>query len=104
MRDSEKGNSALTYPVGLLTTAEHSLIGNYTANKTNVGYWASAPLYFNGDTAYEGYVYSDGSWRIVNTVRTTGGARPSISLKPGIKFVTGGDGSASNPYEVDMDS
>ena len=29
------------------------------------------------------------------------GVRPSISLKPGTKFVAGGNGTASNPYEVE---
>ncbi len=98
--DSEKGNGALTYPVGLLTTAEHSLIGNYTANKTNAWYRASAPYSFYSSNAYEGYVYSDGNWRSHSIVLNAGGARPSISLKPDIKFVTGGDGSTSNPFEV----
>ena len=98
--DTEKGNSALTYPVGLLTTAEHSLIGNYTANKTNTWYWASAPYYFFNDNARERSVQSDGNWSNYDDVDGTGGARPSISLKPDIKFVTGGDGSTSNPFEV----
>ena len=99
--DSNKGNSALTYPIGLLTAAEHSLIGNYTANKTGGDYWASAPYYFSNYSASEMYVYSSGTWDGYEYVYYTYGARPSISLKPGLNFKAGTDGSASNPYEVE---
>ncbi len=101
--DGESGNSALTYPVGLLTTAEHSLIGNYKANKTGANYWSSAPSSFNDSNAYERVVDSSGSWGHYY-VDNFCGARPALSLKPGTKFISGGDGSASNPYEVDMES
>ena len=99
--DSEKGNSALTYPVGLLTTAEHSLIGNYTANKTNAWYWASAPDSFNVSNALARSVNSSGSWKNDSGVSPVYGVRPSLSLRPGTTFKSGGDGSASNPYEVE---
>ena len=101
--DTEKGNSALTYPVGLLTAAEHSLIGNYTANKTGAYYWSSTPSGFVNYHADEMYVYITGSL-INDSVHGTDGVRPSISLKPGTTFISGGDGTASNPYEVDMTS
>ena len=99
--DSEKGNSALTYPAGLLTTAEQSLIGNYTANKTGAGYWHSAPFFFSYVSAYGGIVGAPGYWSSGSYVNTPYGARPSLSLRPGTTFKSGGDGSASNPYEVE---
>ena len=99
--DSNKGNSALTYPVGLLTAAEHSLIGNYTARMTGFGNWASAPYYFGSNGAVEKLMGAGGYWTYGNTVRHTRGARPSISLKPGTEFKEGTDGTASNPYEVE---
>ena len=102
--DTEKGNSALTYPIGLLTTAEHSLIGNYNVNKTNVWYWSSAPFFFYSFHAYERYVIAPGYWYYYYYVNNGGGVRPAVSLRPGITFKSGGDGSAGNPYEVDMDS
>ena len=100
--DTEKGNGSLTYPIGLLTTAEHSLVGNYTANKTGAYYWVFTPSYFDNTKATESYVDSSGRWNVSSGVNATYGARPSISLRPGITFKSGGDGSAGNPYEVDM--
>ena len=99
--DETYGNSALTYPVGLLTTAEHSLIGNYTANKTWDYYLSSAPIYFD-NRALERLVNPSGNWDNNYYVYTTTGARVSLSLRPGTTFKSGGDGSANNPYEVDM--
>ena len=99
--DSTKGNSALTYPIGLLTTAEHSLTGNDTANKTGEWYWSSSPCFFNTFSAYERGVLASGSWGDDYFVYSSQGVRPSISLKPGTKFVAGTDGTASNPYEVE---
>ena len=98
--DSDKGNSALTYPVGLLTTAEHSLTGNLTANKTGEYYWASAPYYFSRNEAYVRYVNSLGGWTNDNVYNMVG-ARPAVSLLPGTNFKAGGDGTASNPFEVE---
>ena len=99
--DTTNGNGALTYPIGLLTTAESYLSGNKIARKTGGSYWSSAPACFSLDNALEGYVDSGG---IVNYNRMSFyyGVRPAVSLKPGTKFKAGGDGSASNPYEVDM--
>ena len=102
--DGTYGNGSLIYPIGLLTQVEHSLIGNYTANKTGAYYWASAPNYFGSAGALGRHVYTSGGWNITNFVNNAYGVRPSISLRLGTKFISGGDGSASNPYEVDMES
>ena len=96
--DAEKGNSALTYPVGLLTTVEHSLIGNYTANKTNAWYWASAPYFFTY-YALGRNVYSGGHWDDYDYVDSAGGARPAVSIQPGTNFVSG-TGTAEDPFIV----
>ena len=47
-------------------------------------------------------MYSSGDWQDNYFENYSYGARPSISLRPGITFKSGGDGSANNPYEVDM--
>ncbi|MBR1748398.1 MAG: hypothetical protein IJ743_01235 [Bacilli bacterium] len=103
--DITYGNNALTYPVGLLTTAEHSLIGNYTANITGDSYWSSAPDAFSSWRAYELEVDSDGRWGIsyFYSVGNESGIRPSISLRPGTTFKGGTDGTAANPFEVVME-
>ena len=98
--DTEKGNGALTYPVGLLTTAESSLLGNYTVQRTGTSYWSSAPYYFDRNSGIERLVGSNGSW--LGAGGGGFGVRPSISLRPGTSFETGGDGTAANPYVVKM--
>ena len=99
--DEIYGNSALTYPVGLLTTAEHRLIGNDTANKTWDIYWSSAPYYFDYDAATERHVDLRGYWSNYRYVTDPLGVRPAVSLRPGTTFKTGGDGSVGNPFEIE---
>ena len=102
--DMEKGNGSLNYPIGLLSIAESSLIGNDATQNTGRTYWTISPISFDNYYAYVRNMFGQGGWCGWYYTNCSYGARPSISLKPGIKFVTGGDGSASNPYEVDMDS
>ena len=99
--DEIYGNSALTYPVGLLTTAEHRLIGNDTANKTWDIYWSSAPYYFDYDAATERHVDLRGYWSNYRYVTDPLGVRPALSLRPGTNFKSGGDGSVGNPFEIE---
>ena len=101
--DTTKGNGSLTYPVGLLTKTESYLVGNANARKTGAYYWSSAPYCFYFSGATESSVNTSGDSGD-NYVSSTYGARPAVSLRPGTTFVTGGDGSASNPYEVDMNN
>ncbi|MBR1748999.1 MAG: hypothetical protein IJ743_04290, partial [Bacilli bacterium] len=106
VNDKTKWNGALTYPIGVLTDDEHLLVGNINARKTDSDYWVISPWGFRYTLlppSHEQSVYSNGG--IIHYSSSMGiGVRPSISLKPGTEFVTGGDGSASNPYEVDMNS
>ena len=99
--DAENGNSALTYPIGLLTTAEHSLVGTSAVLGVGDYYWFSNPDSFDYSGASEGGWHTWGDWLGRYGVENSYGIRPSISLKPGTKFIAGGDGSATNPYEVE---
>ncbi|MBR1679659.1 MAG: hypothetical protein IJ704_03355, partial [Bacilli bacterium] len=101
--NSNKGNGALTYPIGLLTIAEHSLIGNYTANETNARYWSSTPYDFFYNYARECNVHTSGRWSEDGYLNERKGVRVALSLRPGTTFKSGGEGSASNPYEVVME-
>ena len=107
--DASNGNGALTYPVGLITADEMAYAGgkyyssSSDANRsfylyTGQGFWTMSP---------SGYYYS-GSWVLRggtsgglsdNFVYDPYGARPVVSLKPGIT-ITGGSGTATDPFIV----
>ncbi len=97
----------LTYPVGLMTVAEMSLINNNNLKKGSDS-WLMKPIGFTANYAdvsiIRGYngsfagIDNDGrssGHKVTNTI----GVRPAISLKPGIEY-TSGDGSRTNPYIV----
>ncbi len=101
--DITKGNGALTYPVGLLSTDEVVLAGGW--NVSNSGYylysgqawWAFSP-YDSRDGADVRSVYSGGYAHDYDSVSSDFGVRPVLNLKPeSIKY---GDGTASNPYRL----
>ena len=101
--DITKGNGALTYPVGLLSTDEVVLAGGW--NVSNSGYylysgqawWAFSP-YDSRDGADVRSVYSGGYAHDYDSVSSDFGVRPVLNLKPeAIKY---GDGTASNPYRL----
>ncbi|MBR1748567.1 MAG: hypothetical protein IJ743_02080 [Bacilli bacterium] len=102
INNSEYGNNALTYPVGLLTAAEYILIGNYTASATGARYWTLSPNFFAYGNLSEMHVDNTGKLDNVGfEMNNRLGIRPVISLKPGTQFVEGTTGTASNPYEVE---
>mgnify|MGYP000012444271 CR=1 FL=1 len=101
--DITKGNGALTYPVGLLSTDEVVLAGGW--NVSNSGYylysgqawWAFSP-YDSRDGADVRSVYSGGYAHDYDSVSSDFGVRPVLNLKAeAIKY---GDGTASNPYRL----
>ena len=101
---SSKGNHALTYPIGLITSDEVVLaggFGNATNNSyylyTNQYYWTMSPRNFDGAHAGVFPVYSAGQLYI-NDVLGTYGVRPVINLSPDVTI--SGSGTASDPYTV----
>lgn len=84
------GNSALTYPVGLITIDEDAFFGSYSDN----GSYTITPYKFNNIAqmikiirgAYKG----DVTYPLM--------VRPVISLSSKVKFT--GDGTLSNPYVI----
>ena len=101
------GNGKLTYPVGLLTADEIRLAGGKIGSSnttyylyTNQNWWSGSPSYFTVSNANEYYVYSSGNLTS-DYVRLARGVRPAVSLKPGTKFLSGGDGTSTNPYVVE---
>ena len=118
---SNKGNKALTYPIGLITMDEVMLAGtgggifNGTANympSSPDSYLATANAFWTM-TPIGGYnsVYSD-TWdtRVFfvdgygalddNVSTTTYDIRPTINLKADIRFI--GNGTINNPYRLSV--
>ena len=105
--DTTKGNGALTYPVGLLSTDEIVLAGGWSTS--NSGYylysgqdwWASSPYHFNS-LAYLHRVSSTGYASYSFNVNVHYGVRPVFNLKAeALKY---GDGTSSNPYRLELTS
>ena len=103
----ENGNGALTYPVALLTADEIAYAGG-VVNKSNSSYylytgnyswWSLSPVCFNGSNAYVFRVHSTGYLR-GDYVSNPSGVRPAVSLRPGVKVTSEGDGTMENPYIV----
>ena len=106
--DTTKGNGALTYPIGLLSTDEIVLAGGWPTS--NSGYylysgqywWASSPYYFYGGGAHVRGVYSDGDANGHNLVLIANGVRPVFNLKA--DTLAQGSGTASDPYRISLTS
>ena len=104
---SNKGNGALTYPVGMITADEiiyAGADGNFSTNSTfylNNGFynWSLSPSGFRGWDAGEFALTSAGSLPD-DVVASSFGLRPVVSLRPGTT-ISGGIGSSSSPYIVE---
>lgn len=96
--NSNNGNGRLTYPVGLLTSDELVLAGKSTSNYLEMGqnWWSISPdnLLIYRFSNIDMFTF-DGLSGITSSL----GIRPSVSLIPGIKVISG-DGSSSAPFEV----
>ena len=116
--DTSTGNGKLTYPIALMTADEVSFAGgvyakgtkawswyNYnSANGRSAGtsWWLLSPFYWDNSYAYVFNVQaSSNSFGYLNgsTTGLTDRVRPVISLKSCVK-ISGGDGSASDPYTI----
>ena len=114
--DSKNGNGALEYPIGLLTADELILAGN--AYHTQYSYLDSSSTfntYTNNIKTMTPYSIVTASTPAMSLVMKSNSQLigksdlnissdyflfPSISLKPGTKYVSG-DGSIDNPYIVE---
>ena len=108
---SEKGNKALTYPVGLITVDELMLSGfadgyiNKSAYTYNTySYWTLSPSYFTvlAQAAY-GFLLSSAGYAHSGYHVTNGlGVRAVINLSADTQ-ISGGIGTANSPFEVKID-
>ena len=97
----------LNYPVGMLTADELVLAGANHDGWTNSNYYLYGGIdYFTMSpysySNYDSIVYENfkGLQLQYTYVNSTAGIRPVVSLKLGIEFETGGDGTPTNPYVV----
>ena len=111
--DSSIGNKALTYPVGLITYDELVFAGmdNRHINKLSYIYssqncWTMSPsLFYQPHEAahgwYQTYLGDVNPWSWVTNERNA--VRPVINLKSDVK-ISGGTGTANDPYVVDTNN
>lgn len=102
-----KGNGKLIYPVGLITVDEAAMAGGlYNSVNTQYylytgqTYWTMSPSSFTSSLAiaYAWLVYSTGFLN-TNWVSYGCGVRPVVNLSADV-LISGGDGTAENPYVV----
>ena len=98
----------LNYPVGLLTVDEMIMAGaSGSASISNQSYylytgdyfWSMSPKSFTDPGAAESVISTPGDLSS-QLVIFSHGIRPVVSLKLGVEFETGGDGTPTNPYVV----
>ena len=102
--DEERGNGALTYPIGLIMVDEVLAAGGLWEVANNNYYlyigrhiWTMSPSYFNGDNAGNFVVTDKGS---ISNFMLNGivSVRPVISLKPLVELT--GSGTMEDPWIV----
>ena len=104
--NSINGNGKLTYPIGLITADEAAYAGGIygTTNSSYYLYngdyqWTFSPSSFNSSVARGFFLTSAGGLYYYLVVDASVGARPVVSLKPGIGY-SSGSGTASSPFVV----
>ncbi len=96
--NTENGNGALTYPIGLISADEAVLAGGWSASNngyylySGFDYWTLTPLSFYNYDAFVINVSGDGY------VFSAGGVRPVLNLSQ--EVLQNGDGSINDPYRL----
>ncbi len=107
--DSKNGNGNLTYPIGLITIDEASMAGGVLSQTntsfylyTGQSYWSMSPANFLNlyTTDRMWYIDSSGSFELP-PISYAYGIRPVINLSANTKIISG-DGTAINPYVVNL--
>ena len=110
VNDTNKGNGALTYPVGLITADEIVAAGSGKYKTTNTNYylyrgssywyWSISPCNFYSD--YAGVFIVRTSGNLINSsVYTAGGAAaPVINLSAKYVRTLRGTGTMTDPYQI----
>ena len=102
--DTSKGNGALTYGIGLVTTDEVVLAGGWSSSNSNYYlytgqlYWTMSPNDFNDNNVHERSVHSNGNANTISYVSSTNGTRPVLNLSS--EILKNGNGTVSDPYHA----
>ena len=107
---NNRGNTALNYPIGLLTADEANYAGiRYNTGNTNNrntylysgnNFWLMSPSNYGNNAANVFYVYSNGNMRTQSVAsNTTTYIRPVINLVSTVLYESG-NGTYNNPYIV----
>ncbi len=100
-----EGNSALTYPVGLLTADELTLAGSgrkghSTSSYLHTGqYWRTMTPYFYNNTNPSMFSKHEESRLTYQPSSYIYGVRPAISLMSNM-LIASGDGTVNSPYHI----
>lgn len=103
VKDSNVGNKALTYPIGLISMDEILYAGGVAGTgfstylNSNYSYWTMSPYYFSFDSAYVEVMHADNSLTPIRTDYSNY-VRPVINLKSNV--IITGSGTSSDPYVV----
>ncbi|CDE38513.1 unknown [Mycoplasma sp. CAG:472] len=99
-----KGNSALTYPIGLITIDEVEMAGNNFNESvkshylyTGAHYWTGTPAAFDGDFSFEYSAMDEGGFSM-SDVGIRFAARGVVSLSSESKLL--GSGTYNDVYVV----
>ena len=108
--DTNKGNGALTYPVGLITADEIVAAGsgkfnlannNYFLYRPGYSYWSLSPFYmFTDNNAYVVYISTNGGLSYIDSEYTGNAVAPLINLSYEYASTLIGDGTMENPYQT----
>ena len=109
---TSNGNGVLTYPIGLLTADEATFSGfawfDSSSSKSYLKdanlWWTMSPALVSANYSYIIVAYSmldnvQTAFTTSTANMTSGCVKPSISLKPSIKIVSG-TGSKEDPFTV----
>ena len=115
---AENTSAKLTYPVSLMTADEIAFAGGVAATTMNTPYawfisnsagtqvssywWSLSPSGWNGYGSVAWFWHSNNAILGYNYIDCTFAVRPAISLKS-CNLISGGDGSANNPYVINTD-
>ena len=110
VNDTNKGNGALRYPVGLITADEIVAAGSGKYNTANTSYylyrggsywfWSLSPYGFNSSNAFVFYVNTSGDLSATSVGYTGGAVAPVINLSAEYVKTLRGTGTTSDPYQT----